>query len=112
LVSVRFENTPSFPLWLDVNVRANDTIKVGEFLRFRSRETSFSFSKTRTRGSLGRVVDELELGTCLEVAELPAWLAKVASSLGVTFTTTVTTNVRGKKKAQVEAWLLSGRGVT
>jgi hypothetical protein len=100
-VSVRFANSPDFPFWLDVSVQYRDTIKVGDFFRFRSRQTSFG-------NPPGRVVDELGLGTCLELTALPAWLSRVATTLGMTFTTTVTTNVRGKKKAQVEAWLLGG----
>lgn len=100
-VNVRFANTDDSPLWLDVSVEFLDTIKVNGFSRFRSRRTAFGSESDR-------VVDELGLGTCLDVAKLPRWLESMATTLEMTFTTTVTTNVRGKKKARVETWLLGG----
>lgn len=65
----------------------------------RSVSTSFSNEKVRS--------DALGLGTCAP-AELPAWLARGAKTLGVTLdpaTLTPRTNLRGAKRERLYAWL-------
>lgn len=65
----------------------------------RSHSTSFSNEQVRR--------DDLELGTCAP-AELPAWLARSAKTLGVSFDPArfqPRTNLRGGKRERLTAWL-------
>ena len=56
-------------------------------------------------GSAGVRRDELKLGRC-DAAGVPAWLAKVASKLGITWGVPyVRTALRGKKRERIVQWL-------
>ncbi|MFP2906156.1 hypothetical protein ACLESD_14045 [Pyxidicoccus sp. 3LFB2] len=64
-----------------------------------SQGTSFTSAQVRR--------DTLELGTC-EPAGLPAWLGSVAERFHIQWsfdTMSLTTSLRGKKRAQLERWL-------
>jgi hypothetical protein len=64
------------------------------------KQTQFGSGTTR--------IDDLKLGRC-EPAGLPAWFARAASKLGITWGTPyVRTGLRGTKRDQVAKWLCGG----
>lgn len=64
------------------------------------KQTEFTSAKIRT--------DELELGRC-DAAGVPAWLAKAASKLGITWEAPyIRTGFRGTKRDQIAKWLCGG----
>lgn len=96
-IHARLESQLEGGLFFDVEVAFLDTIQVGEFSRFRTRTTAF--------GTERQAHDELGLGVCTELTGLASWLRAAAATLHMTFETTLETNVRGKKKARLAAWL-------
>lgn len=62
-------------------------------------ETAFS-SKTTRR-------DDLELGACA-AEQLPRWLQHASKKLGVDWSVSLRTGLRGKKRQVLEDWLISG----